>query len=252
MRTCVLALAALAFAQPALAKQSHKHSHHAAHHRHRHAHHVAARARCGMRLPARGPRRRRRSRAPMRAIRRSERPVIPNSADAWNQNSANELECLVAGGRTAILVRRPAQPRLRHARAHDGALDAHDRAPRGGERPAGVAGASRGDARERLQSACAQRRRARPDADQIRDRARRRLWRLGRRPARSRDQPHLCGALSGGRVSAPPAATRTARLRITPAAIAAAQSRSGAESGWQSAPVSMPSGIARRHRYARS
>ena len=48
-------------------------------------------------------------------------------------------------------------PAVRAAPARDGALDAHDRAPCRRQRPAGRPGASRGDPREPLQSACAQR-----------------------------------------------------------------------------------------------
>jgi soluble lytic murein transglycosylase-like protein len=131
MRTCVLALAALAFTQPALAKQPHKHSHHAghfahrhtAHHGYRHAHHVA---RLRHAEPAAAPQAFARTNAadtpPIGDPSFSNRP----SQNSWNQNPTNpnwnEGRSQQAAQPSASGER--SGPRLRHARVHDGALDA--------------------------------------------------------------------------------------------------------------------------------
>ena len=121
MRTCVLAFAALAFTQPALAKQSHRPSHHAAHH-HRHAHHVA-RAHLRHGLPA--------AAAPQAFARTNatDTPLMsdPSFPSRPSQNSANrdwnEGWAQQQAAQPSASSER-SEPRLRHARVHDGALDA--------------------------------------------------------------------------------------------------------------------------------
>jgi soluble lytic murein transglycosylase-like protein len=123
MRTCVLALAALAFTQPALAKQPHRHSHHAAHHPHRHAHHVArAHLRHALDPAAATPQAFARTDATDTPLMSA--PSFPSgpSQNAANRNGNEGWSRQQAAQPSASADH--SQPRPRHARAHDGALDA--------------------------------------------------------------------------------------------------------------------------------
>lgn len=255
MRTCVLALAALAFTQPALAKQPHKHSHHATHHGHRHAHHVA-RAKLRHALPP--------AAAAPQAFARTDAsdtpfwndPSFPNRSqpqNSWNQNSTNTnwneswplapAQPFSSGGRT--------QPRLRHARVHDGALDAM---------------IARHAAANGLPVSLVHRVVTRESGYNPRARNGGALGLMQIKYATARGVGY--GGSAAGLLD--PETNLTYAVRYLAGAYHAAGGNANravsyyasgyrgratpqrAEWGWQSAPVSMHSGIARRHRYGRS
>jgi soluble lytic murein transglycosylase-like protein len=102
MRTCVLALAALAFTQPAFAHgHSHKPSRHAAHH--------VARAHLRHALP------------PAAAMPQAFARTDASDTPFWSDPSfSNRPQTAAQPSSSADR----SEPRLRHARVHDGALDA--------------------------------------------------------------------------------------------------------------------------------
>jgi soluble lytic murein transglycosylase-like protein len=236
MRTCVLALAALAFTQPAFAHgHSHKPSRHAAHHSHRHAHHVAH-----------------------AHLRHALEPAVPQAfarTDAsdtpfWSDPSFPNRPSPQAAAQPSSPGDRT-QPRLRHARVHDGTLDAM---------------IARHAAANGLPVSLVHRVVTRESGYNPRARNGGALGLMQIKYATARGVGY--GGSAAGLFDAETNLTYAVRYLAGAyhaaggnANRAVAYYASGyrgraiaqqAESGWQSVPVSMPSGIARRHRYSRS
>ena len=174
MRACVFALAAIVIAPPALARDQ---SHRVAPGRARASRRGAGPACLSGQAPQ-GPAHRacRTAQVRLRDAEVVRRDAAILRAHRRDQFAVHPLGCAGADGRDAGDDRRDdIAHRTRRAGAQQRARR-DDRAPCRRQRPAGRAGAPRGDPREPLQSARPrQRQQSRPDADQARDRARRRL-----------------------------------------------------------------------------